>query len=308
VAATPITVVAFGGGFNLPLWAAEREGLFERHGVAVTLAITADSRQVFSGLMDGRYQVAVTALDNIVAHQSGHADPVADGPTDFFAFMGSDSGFLSLVGAPDVPDVRSLAGRTVSVDDPANGFSIVLREMLARHGLAAADVHWERAGGTDRRYAALIEGRHAATMLRSPFDLLARQHGCRRLMGTRELVGAYLGIVGATRRSWAEGDAANGRALVGFVRAWRDAVRWLKAPARRAEAEALLCERVPGMTPELARLSCQAMLDPEHGFLGDAGLDAAAVQAVVALRRKHTTAPMPDDPSAFIDERYWRQA
>lgn len=306
--ATPLTVVAFGGGFNLPLWVAEREGLFERHGVAMTLVITADSRQVFSGLMQGQYQVAITALDNIVAHQSGHAEPLAEGPTDFFAFMGSDSGFLSLVGAPDVPDVPALAGRTVSVDDPANGFSIVLREMLARHGLAAGDVHWERAGGTDRRYAALLEGRHAATMLRSPFELLAQQHGCHRLMGTRELVGAYLGIVGAARRSWAEGDDTNRRALIGFVRAYRDAVRWLKAPARRANAEALLCGRVAGMSPELAQLSCAAMLDPEHGFLDDAGLDTAAVQAVVALRRKHAAAPMPDDLAAFIDDRYWRQA
>ena len=63
-----VSVISFGGGFNLPLWAARDQGFFARRGIVPTLNITVDSKQVFSGLMDGRYQIAITAFDNIVAY------------------------------------------------------------------------------------------------------------------------------------------------------------------------------------------------------------------------------------------------
>ena len=98
--AVPVSVISFGGGFNLPLWAARDQGFFARHGLVVDLTVTVDSKQVFSGLMDGRYQVAITAFDNIVAYQEGQGELKFDPPSDFFAFMGSDDGFLSLVAVP----------------------------------------------------------------------------------------------------------------------------------------------------------------------------------------------------------------
>lgn len=302
----PIEVISFGGGFNLPLWIAQDRGLFQQHGVAIHLQFTADSRQVFSGLMKGDYHVAITALDNIVAHQEGDADPVSQEPTDFFAFMGSDEGFLSLVSAPDVPDFAALAGRSVSVDDPANGFSMVLHEILKGHGLGGDAVKWERAGGTDRRYAALLEGRHGATMLRAPFDLLALQKGCHRLASTREAIGPYMGIVGAARRSWA---ASRGEALVGFIRAYREAVRWLKDPHNRDAAAQLLQIQVPALTPALSLQTCELMMDPVCGFFDDLRLDAAGVQTVLRLRSEHRPSRLPlVDATRYLDDSFWRAA
>ncbi|MBB3181628.1 ABC transporter substrate-binding protein [Variovorax sp. Sphag1AA] len=301
-----ISVISFGGGFNLPLWAAQACGYFERHGVTMELHFTADSRQVFRGLADGTYHVALTALDNIVAHQERQTAAVSEGAPDFFAFMGSDEGFLSLVSAPDIRSFADLAGRALSVDDPSNGFSMVLREMLAMNGLAPDDVEWQSAGATDRRYAALVAGQHAATMLRTPFDLLALQAGCHRLGKVRELIGPYMGIVGAARRAWA---ASNGEALVGFVRAYRDAVGWLHAPANREAAETLLRAGVPSMSAELGRLSCDALLNPEDGFYGDVRLDPKGVEAVLRLRSRYADTPRPlNDASRYVDLQYWSAA
>src|SRR5690242_2392432 len=83
----PVSVISFGGGFNLPLWAARDQGFFARNGLAPQLHITPDSRQVFTGLMDGRYHIAVTAFDNIVAYQEGQGEVKFNPPSDFFAFM-----------------------------------------------------------------------------------------------------------------------------------------------------------------------------------------------------------------------------
>lgn len=302
----PISVISFGGGFNLPLWAARDQGFFTRYGLAPQLQVTPDSRNVFSGLMEGRYHVAITAFDNIVAYQEGQGELKFDPPSDFFAFMGSDDGFLSLVAVPEVKTVAQLKGRTVSVDAMSNGFSFALREMLARNGVSESDVKWARAGGTDRRYAALVEKQHDATMLRAPFDLQAKNKGFNQLATARDVIGPYLGIVGAARRSWA---SEHPETAVAFIRAYRDSVRWLEDPANRPAAEALLVRNVPGMSPQIAAQSCALMLDPRSGFFRDAAMEPQAVQAVLALRSKLGEPPRPlDDPDKYIDRRYWRQA
>ena len=95
-AKTAVALISFGGGFNLPVWAAQEQGFFAAQGLEVQHTITVDSKQVFSGMMEGKYQVAITALDNIVAYQEGEGEVKFDPPSDFFGFMGSDDGFLSL--------------------------------------------------------------------------------------------------------------------------------------------------------------------------------------------------------------------
>ena len=302
----PVSVISFGGGFNLPLWAARDHGFFAREGLVPSLTITADSKQVFTGLMDGRYDVAITAFDNIVAYQEGQGEVKFDPPSDFFAFMGSDDGFLSLVAVPEVKRVADLRGRTVSVDAMTNGFSFALREMLARAGVAESDVKWARAGGTDRRFAALMDRKHEATMLRAPFDLQAKNRGFVQLATARDVIGPYLGIVGAARRSWAQRHPDT---VVRFIRAYRDAVRWLEDPANRPAAEALLMKNVPGRSAQIAQQSCALMLDPKSGFFHDAGMEPRAVQAVLDLRGKLGEPPRAlKDPDKYIDRRYWREA
>jgi ABC-type nitrate/sulfonate/bicarbonate transport system substrate-binding protein len=158
----PLQIISFGGGFNLPLWAARDHGFFTRHGLSAQLTITANSRDLFSGMMADKYDIAITAFDNILAYQEGQGEVKFDPPSDFFAFMGSDDGFLSLVASPQIKSFADLRGKTISVDSMSNGFSFALRDMLTRNGLGKDDVQWALAGGTDRRFAALMEGKHAA--------------------------------------------------------------------------------------------------------------------------------------------------
>lgn len=302
----PLQIISFGGGFNLPLWAARDHGFFTRHGLSAQLTITANSRDLFSGMMADKYDIAITAFDNILAYQEGQGEVKFDPPSDFFAFMGSDDGFLSLVASPQIKSFADLRGKTISVDSMSNGFSFALRDMLTRNGLGKDDVQWALAGGTDRRFAALMEGKHAATMLRAPFDLQAKNRGFNQLATTREVVGPYMGIVGATRRSWAQKNEAS---TVAFIRAYRDAIRWLKSPENRSAAVALLMTNVPGMTEQIAQQSCDLMLHPSSGFFSDVQLDAKGVAAVLALRSKLSEPPrLLADANKYLDERYWRLA
>jgi ABC-type nitrate/sulfonate/bicarbonate transport system substrate-binding protein len=68
---TPLRVITFDGGWNLPVWAAQRQGFFEAQGVSVQLSYTPNSANLVTGLFDGRYDIALATIDNFVRTRRG---------------------------------------------------------------------------------------------------------------------------------------------------------------------------------------------------------------------------------------------
>ena len=298
----PLSVIVFPGGFNLPLWAAERQGFFEANGVRVTLTPTPSSTFQMQGLAEGRFDIAMTAFDNVVAYQEGQGEAKIPPNPDMFAFMGSDNGFLSVVGGRDIRSFADLKGKKLSVDALSTGYAFVLRELLAKNRIAESDVTFERAGGVLGRFQELLKGTHAATVLITPFDLLAMNKGHPQLARADEHLGAYQGVVAASRRSWA---GQNEQALVGFVRAYHAGVGFLYEPANREIAEALLVANVRAMTPALAKQSLGVLLNEKSGFFKDVRLDPKGMETVLALRSKFSDAKRTlSDPSKYVDTSY----
>src|SRR5204863_5937954 len=168
---------------------------------------------------------------------------------DLFAFIGCDGGFATVVSSPAIKSFADLKGKTISVDAMTTGFAFVTRELVARNGLAETDVTFVRAGGTANRYRELIAGKHDATLLRTPFELLARDRGFV-VLASAESLGPYQGTAGFARRSWARDHEA---ALVGFLRAYKAATEWLYNRNNRDIVEALLIANIRDMTPGLAK-------------------------------------------------------
>ena len=301
-----LNVVVFPGGFNLPLWAAEQQGFFERNAIRVVLTPTPSSTFQMQGLAEGRFDIAMTAIDNVVAYQEGQGEAAIPEHPDLFAFMGADHGFLSLVGGHGVRAVAELKGRKLSVDAMTTGYAFVLRELLAKHGIAESEVTFERAGGALGRFEALLKGAHAGTMLVTPFDLLAMNKGHVQLARAADALGAYQGVVAAARRSWARQNEAS---VVGYVRGWRAGVRFLYEPANREAAEALLVANVAAMTPQLARQSLQVLLDDRRGFFREPAVDMDGLATVLALRSKYgEPRKLLSDPAKYVDHAYVNKA
>ena len=297
-APTVLRVIAFDGGWNLPIWAAQRQGFFAAHGVAVALSFTPNSGALVTGLLENRYDLAMAGFDNIVAYQEGQGEAGTVAQPDLFAFMGGDNGFLSVVTGPGVTGFDALRGKTLSVDAMTNGFAFVLRELVERSGLAESEVSYVRAGATHARYQDLLAGRHDGTLLRTPFELMAQAQGCQ-VIATTGSIGPYQGSVGAARRTFARTNEA---ALIGYMRGYRQAVDWLYDPANRAVAEALLVAHIRDMTPALARESCARLLAAQGGLFRDLALDLAGIRTVLALRSKYgRPRKQLDDPSRYID-------
>ena len=281
----PLRVITFDGGWNLPLWAAQRQGFFEANGVTVQTTYTPSSAFLVASLLDGKFDIALALIDNLVAYQEGQGEAKIPDNPDLFAFMGGDGGFLSVVAAPGVNSFADLKGKTLSVDAMTTGAAFVLREIMARNGVAEADVTYVRAGGTANRYRDLLAGKQEATLLRTPFELLAQDRGLRQL-ALAETLGAYQGTAGIARRSWAKDHET---ALVGFIRAYRAAVDWLYDRANRDVVEALLVANGRDMTPPLARQSYDLLLADKRGIARNLGLDPAGMRTVLRLRSKFGT-------------------
>ena len=297
-----LSVIIFPGGFNLPLWAAERQGFFASNGVRVTLTPTPSSTFQLQGLAEGRFDIAMTAFDNVVAYQEGQGEAKIPDNPDMFAFMGSDNGFLAVLGGREIARLADLKGKKLSVDALTTGFAFVLRELLAKHGIGESEVTFERVGGLLERFAPLMAGTHAATVVLTPFDLIGESKGHRVLARANEELGAYLGVVGAARRSWAR---QNEQALVGFIRAYRQGVQFLYE--NRDIAEALLLANVRAMTPPLAKQSLPIFLDERTGFYKDVRLDADGARTVLGLRSKYAGRSL-GDPMRYIDPSYREKA
>ena len=297
-----LSVIVFPGGFNLPTWAAERQGFFEQNGVRIVLTLTPSSTFQMQGLAEGKFDIAMTAFDNVVAYQEGQGEAKIPADPDMFAFMGSDNGFLSVVGGKGVKSFADLKGRKLSVDALTTGYAFVLRELLARNGIAESDVTFERAGGALTRFQELLKGTHAGTILVTPFDLLAMNKGHARLALAHEQLGAYQGVVAASRRAWAR---ENEVAVVGFIRAYHAGVGFLYSNPDIAEA--LLVANVRAMTPALAKQTLGVLLDERSGFFRDVRLDGAGMKTVLALRSKFGSVKLYD-PEKYLDTSYRQKA
>jgi len=302
----PLQVNVFPGGSNWPIWVAAERGFFAANGVAVKITSTPNSVEQLTGLIAGKFDVAMTAVDNLVAYREGQGEAKVEGP-DLFAFMGGNNGFLSLVTLPDIKRFDDLRGRTLSVDALTTGFAFVLLEMLERNGLALGrDYQLQSAGGTLQRFDALIQGKHAGTLLSTPFDVQAQARGYVRLAGATEVLGRYQGTLGGARKAWAE---HNRDALVGYIRGYVSGVRWLYDPKNREEALAIFVKNQPNATPQAASSAYSVLLDPTNGIARDAAIELDGLRTALALRSKYGVPQKAlADPMKYYDPTYYDAA
>ncbi|MCI2809770.1 ABC transporter substrate-binding protein [Eoetvoesiella caeni] len=299
----PLEVIVFPGGFNWPIWVAQDKGFFADNHVSINVTPTPSSSFQLSGLIDGKFDIAMTAFDNLVAYREGQGETDKVGP-DLVAVMGADRGFLKLVSVPEVKAIADLRGKTVSVDARNTGYAAVLFEMLDRAGLREPDYTVVRAGGVLQRFKELLEKKQAATMLISPFEVPAQAQGFHVLGVASEMFGAYQGLVAGARQSWAQ---QNRDRLEGYIRAYVQAVEWLYDPANRQEALSIFVKHMPNTTDQAAQAIYGILLDPKTGMQRKAAIELPGMEQVLKLRskwgqpRRELTDPLKYYDASFYD-------
>src|SRR2546425_761291 len=95
-----LQVIVFPGGFNWPIWAAQERGFFARDGLEVELTSTPSSVFQLTNLIEGKFDIGMTAIDNVIAYQEGQGEaPVSGTP---FEILAESAGLRRLGNAVDV--------------------------------------------------------------------------------------------------------------------------------------------------------------------------------------------------------------
>ena len=297
-AQTPLTIMVFQGMQNLPLFAAQHKGLFERHGLKVDIRIAPSSDELRNGLAEGRWQIVHGAIDNSVAM-------VEVAKHDAVIFMGGDNGFNSLIVQADINAIEDLRGKTVAVDATNTAYAFLLYEILKQKGLKrGTDYDVKAAGASFRRYEAMVQDKSLkAGILNPPFSLRAVQAGLKDMGLAVKAVGAYQATGGFVMRPWAE---ANADTVVRYIRAYVEGLRWALDPANKDEAIRLLAEGLK-LSPELAARCYEIEADPVTGLAKDARFDMDGFRNVLRLRAEHEGGT-PPSPEKYLDLSYYQRA
>jgi len=303
--AATLRLIYFPGADMLPVYIGIQKGFFARENVTVALTPTPGSVYQFQHLSAGDFDIALTAMDNAIAYDEGQDEAPLPNPADFVAILGGDSAFLHLYARPEIATFADLRGKTLAVDAVTTGFAFVLLAMLAKNGVNADDVTLKPLGGTPARFAALVAGGCAATILNAPFNLQADAQGMHQLGDVAATLGPYQGVVSVVRKAWL---GQNLTAATGYVRAMLASLRWMYDPANAAEATALLVD-AGKMPAPVAAAMLPVLTAPSGGMERTGKVDVAGVKTVLALRSRYGKPQKTlTDPLRYYDDRAYRAA
>ena len=221
----------------------------------MNITATPDSGFQISSLVSGRFQIASTAIDNLIAYQEGQGTAKLDRGPDMVAIMGIFSAELSLFALSEIRTTADLKGRDLALDSLSTGYAFVLRYWVEKAGLAPADVRFVAVGNSRARLQSLRDGKFAAALITEPFTSVARQEGFTLLGEGVSALGGYQANVRIANRAWAR---ENPQAVVGYIRALLSAIDWIYDPANRDEAARILAAQVK-VSEAVARGSVDGM-------------------------------------------------
>jgi ABC-type nitrate/sulfonate/bicarbonate transport system substrate-binding protein len=304
-----LRINSFKGLQNLPLHVAMQEGYFAARGLAIDLTFTTGSAAQLAGLARGDYDLIQTAPDNVINYATQPTafgvDPAA--APEIAMALGGSVGPLSVCARPGVSGIHDLRGTTLGVDNPTSGFALVLRDLLQRQGLTLdRDYSFAVAGATHARCDALLAGTIAATVLYTPFDLRAAEHGCVQLASSSTAYPAYASGSTAGVRQWMN---AHPEMVTHYIAAILQALRWLYEPAHAEATQALMrSEPALGIAPDLVARVYDSFVAPATGY-GFAALDEDGLRQVIALRQAYGPADIQlGQPNDYCDSRWYQAA
>ena len=296
-----IELICFPGAPNLPIYVAQSKGWFESNGVSVNLSTTPNSAFQAENLASGKFQIAGTAFDNVVAYQEGQgAVPLKD--TDFFAFMGATQVELAFITAPTISSYEDIKGQSLALDALSTGFAFCLYEMLAKNGLSKSDYKMVPVGATPARWESVKAGEHVGTLTIEPFTSIARNQGFKVLDTSTNIFPAYQGGAFAASRKWA---AENPETLKGYIRGYLAGLAWTLDPANREEATQILLTNMPEIKPQVAGAVMNSLLSPRSGLTPKGAMLMDGVDTVLDLRSRYGSGGKLSDPTKYIDLSYY---
>jgi NitT/TauT family transport system substrate-binding protein len=293
--AQPKTLVQWGApvvqsSYYWDVWGAIELGYLAEEGLDVKVTNNDTPIQCLQFLATGALDIGSPLTDVAISAIDKGAD---------FSFVAAEDAHVAfaLMGRPEIAAYQDLRGKTLGVTQLEETTATLIQLLLAKHGLQRKDYEFLALGGSPNRYAALVRGAVAATMLSPPFDFKAEADGMRRMGNAFEAFDG-VGIVYAVQRSWGKAHADT---LVRFLRAVAKAQRFFYDPANKQKAVDILV-KVTKSPPEDIGKSYDSFYRGDRLMAVDLALTEPMLQPWLALRGS------TEKPSRYIDNSYWKQA
>lgn len=213
-----------------PDYVARGKGLYQKESLKVEHALISPTT-ITSSLIGGSIQVGLIGATQLILAVESGADLVAIG-------KGADPSPYTLVATRSVKTMGELKGKTISLNDPTDVYTVATREILKKNGLDPdKDVTLRFGGNSNQRMAALQAGAVDAVPLVPPQDRLMLDQGFNGLVFYPDYFPNLALSLTAVSRAW---GTKNSDVVKSFMRAQAAAVAWLYDPANKGEALQIL--------------------------------------------------------------------
>jgi ABC-type nitrate/sulfonate/bicarbonate transport system substrate-binding protein len=280
-----------------PLVVALQKNLFEREGVQVKMTVIGPDDNLVRAIAAGALDLGIPET-SIAINGNAHGAPVT-----VIATL-TDRYPYDLFAQPSIKSYAGLRGKTISHWTVAPEVSVALiRRLLASGGLKEGDYNLIAGGNLAARYAALSSRAVDASILTTPFDLLARKNGFTDLGGLYDIPAVFAGI--AANSHWASGHPD---VVVATLKAMILGFRYAATSANRSD--------VVKMLSDLGKMD-PANVDPAYDrfFLTQTYLTSwdlapspRSMRGVVDILADLGQIPKGSDPLTYFDLSYLNRA
>lgn len=202
-------------GFNwLPVFVAEDQGLFAKHGIAVEFKRMGSLELATDAVRDGEADLTIGPPEGAIANF------LAGGPLRVIA-ANSVRLPMALVAHPSITSIAQLKGKRIGTSSLREGTAIYTQIALAEHGLRyPGDFEFVMAGIHTTRWDALQKGEIDCAPQPAPWNFLAEDAGYNLVGRVHDAIPEILFAAVFGRGSWMEG---NRDTVVRFLRALQEA-------------------------------------------------------------------------------------
>ncbi|WP_173930973.1 ABC transporter substrate-binding protein [Chelativorans sp. Marseille-P2723] len=215
-----------------PLWVAEEKGFFEKHGVDVELTNFNWDQDMTAALASGNLDVIAAATNTTIVNINQGVDQMG--------FLVMDLAFEAdaILAGEGIESIADLKGKTVAFESGTTS-DLLMNYALRENGMSIADIQHVPMGASEAGLA-LIAGRVDAAVTYEPYvsTALSQDESFKVIYTAAEKPGLISDMLTATS-DWIE---ANPEAVQGLIRAWDDAINFIRENPE--EGEAMIAEAV----------------------------------------------------------------
>ena len=201
-----------------PFYIAREKGFFAKEGVDVQLSIIESTPMKMGAFGAGQIDLVASTADEFTTY-------MRDGENmKYILAVDASNGGDGIVSKKEIADVAGLKGHTVAFEEGSVS-QFFLNALLMKAGLTQADLNTVNMTATDAGVAFVAGQVDAAVTWEPALSLGAKAEDGKILITSKEAPGLIVDVVAVTDTTL----AARGPEIAGFVRAWQEALDYLKA-------------------------------------------------------------------------------